>query len=646
MLRGIYVHSTRGKGLDMLGQRQIKHRNVTNPYAPQVYEDYKLFGEIQFVALIHIFLVKYILHMSMEGLHQINTNFLNNKDCMILIGEYVGMKKEWIIAGDNNTYKDQAYEIARMIHCSNLYGYNGYESKVNEFFDKVKGGAQEYSIGRTSVIDAAITTGKRMVSSFRIQQKIYKTIRYNWPQTVVYKPTTSWPDIINSFEADLAVVYNFEVRSLLMAAARRINILAGWDVFGSNSSHRCTTEFVTDALKTCPEYSFNAIFHNSDLSEIFYGTSRHDYEDLEELFDENEVGNLDESLLMCVSLEQKLAYCNFHMNKESDKVVSILAQLPGENPSKFDPLPDSGETSGLSSGSVFAVRELLDSSVDIDLITMANNKLVTALFKQGLATKENLDILFGRSGYASYQIWKLQKQKEERRQPSIWSFITNSRLWKEGCVDKDRRSGLKIRYLNRQDRSQRFVKLMQELTKLVPIGSVLQSVVPSVEQFVSKFGWKCLGDAATKQLLMEWISSSEEGDKVLNMEDNSNPKRRRCDLDSFLTVEDACRHYFDTRSLEEGVWDAAGVPRNIVLNGNRERMQKTGWKIYSGGIRGDLAVKLGTRIAHVYSPSTSCFTRRKDLLAVYEEQVKPVYKERPEMFSGFDKFKYRRDFTC
>lgn len=120
------------------------------------------------------------------------------------------------------------------------------------------------------------------------------------------------------------------------------------------------------------------------------------------------------------------------------------------------------------------------------------------------------------------------------------------------------------------------------------------------------------------------------------MEDNSSPKRRRCDIDSFITVEDACRHYFDTRTLEEAVWDAAGVPRIIILNGNRERMQKAGWRNIKGGIRGDEGLRLGSRIAHVYSPS--CL--------VYEEQVKPTYEDRPQVFSGFDEFKYKRDFTC
>ena len=633
MTRGTDV--TTREGLDMIGQERMRKMNITKCYTDSRWEEHTLFGDdkgTNLLSLVHIFLVKYMIYMSMENLHHINTNFLDNKDCINLIGEFVGLKKEWIITDDINWYRNQAYKVARMIHCCNMYGYEGHESRVNECFDKIKEGAQEYfyNNGRTSV-NEAIETGKNMVYSFRLQQRI-NSMPNLWLCSLVKK-------LKASYEADLAIVYKFEVKSLLMAAVQRINILAGWNAVGSgnyrpkygNHSHLCITEFVTDALKTCRGSGLYDIFHSPYLSEtdIFYDdTERLDYEDLEELFEEYDMGNFDEALLICISLEQKIAYCNFHQNKGNDDVVNILAQLPGENSVyTSEPLPDSED---------FAVRVSFESGVNMESITMANEKLVSALFKQGLATKDNLDILFGRSGYSSYQIWKLQKQKEERRQPSIWSFITNSRLWKEGCTDIDRRSGLKIKYLNRQDRSQKFRSLMQELTKLVPIGSILESVVPSVEQFVSKFGWNCLNDTATKQLLMEWISSYEvRTDKCLNMEDNSNPKRRRCDIDSFLTAEDACRHYFNTRSLEEAVWDAAGVPRIIILNGNRERMQKAGWKSIKGGIQGDEGLRLGSRIAHVYSPS--CL--------VYEEQVKPAYNNRPEIF-GFDEFKFRLDFTC
>lgn len=582
MLRGIYV-TTRGKGLDMIGLKQIKHRNITKSYAPQVYEDYKLFGEIQFVALIHIFLVKYIFHMSMEGLHQINTNFLNNKDCMVLIGEYVGMKKEWIIAGDNNTYKDQAYKVARMIHCSNMYGYDANESKVDKCFTKIRTEAQKYFyfMHRTSVIKEAIATGNRIVNSFRLQQKLYKSM----PAAL-----WTWSDIINSFEADLAIVYNFKVRSLLMDAVGRINILAGWNIFGSISSHQCVTEFVTDALKTCRGYNFKQIFYET-YSDSNRDIWRQDYDQTEELFDGYDVGGLDDALFICIAIEQKVAYCNFHRNKGNDDVMNILSQLREDSKSYIsEPLPDSSD---------FAISDLIyHDCEDIDGLDMANENLITALFDSGMATKENLDILFGRSGYVSYFIWRLQKQKDDRMQRYITSYITRSRIWKEGYTDNDKVSGLKLKYLNKEDRAERF----DELKKHLYLGNSLLSLEPSVGQFIARFGISCLND---NHYLKEFFFLNNASGNAEDRGTGSNLKRRRCDLDSFLNIEDACRHYFDTRSLEEAIWDHVGVPRIIELSRHDKCLGGLmGWKYCDHKVvLGDEAVKVGSRVVHHYDSS-------------------------------------------
>ena len=584
-LRGIYVYNTRRKGLDMIGQKKIKHRNITKPYAPQVYEDNELLGEINLVAMVHIFLLKYILHMSMEGLHQINSNFLNNKDCMVLIGEYVGMKKEWIIAGDNNTYKDQAHEVARMIHCGNMYGYDANESKVDKCFTKIRMEAQKYFyfMHRTSVIKEAIATGKRMVNSFRLQQKLYKSM----PAAL-----WSWSDIINSFEADLAIVYKFEVRSLLMNAVGRINILAGWNVFGSISSHQCVTEFVTDALKTCRGYRFKQIFYEQFCDFIWRRDydQIEDYDRIEELFDEYDVGTLDNALVICIAIEQKLAYCNFHRNKGNDDVMKILAQLPEDSSYTSEPLPDSSD---------FAISELIyHDCEDIDGLDMANENLITALFDSGMATKENLDILFGRSGYVSYFIWRLQKQKDDRMQRYISPYITRSRIWKEGYTDNDKVSGLKLKYLNKEDRAERF----DELKKHLYLGNSLLSLEPSVGQFITRFGISCLND---NHYLKEFFFLNNASGNAEDRGTGSNLKRRRCDLDSFLNIEDACRHYFDTRSLEEAIWDHVGVPRIIELSRHDKCLGGLmGWKYCDHKVvLGDEAVKVGSRVVHHYDSS-------------------------------------------
>lgn len=47
-------------------------------------------------------------------------------------------------------------------------------------------------------------------------------------------------------------------------------------------------------------------------------------------------------------------------------------------------------------------------------------KVVDALFEEGLATDENLALLFGRRGYLSYRIYKLQQEREEQ----MWLYIS------------------------------------------------------------------------------------------------------------------------------------------------------------------------------------------------------------------------------
>jgi len=570
--------------------------NIAEPFDT---EGLSLFnGQTQCVALIHIFLIKYILHMSMENLHLINTSFLDNKDCISLIGEFVGLKKEWIITDDINWYRDQAYEVAHLIHCMNYYhpskydDYHKYDhTLINECFEKISMMAQDYFPGRASVIEAANRMGKKLISKIRSDRIHDKQMA-----------TTRWAEVIKNYEADHELIYKSEIDQLnLTSVSERINILAGWNAIGTNvNPNLCIAEFVVEAMKACSEYSFTDIFSGDiDTGDI----------DIDEESDAYHFGDLDAAVKACIAIEQKLAQCYFHMNKGGDSVMDILDQLPGGSESYVDPPPDDSE---------YALRELVDGVNDIRVVAkwpLDVVRLVAALFNKGLATEDNLGILFGRSGYVSCVVWALQKEKQEKIQPRITSFVTRTRLWKEGCVDNDKLSGLKIKYLNRQERSQKFVELMQQLQLFTSVGSLLQSVVPSVEQFVSKFGWKCLGDVATKQFLVEWISLTTDND--MDMEDNANPKRRRCDLDSFLTAEDACRHYFDTKSLEEAVWDHVGVPRIIILNGNMEIMQKAGWKYYKGGIRGDKSVKLGSRIAHVLPISS----RVPFIICWEEEQV-------------------------
>ena len=137
---------------------------------------------------------------------------------------------------------------------------------------------------------------------------------------------------------------------------------------------------------------------------------------------------------------------------------------------------------------------------------------------------------------------------------SILPYISRRRLWEEGCTDKDEKLGLIIKYLNIGVRKQRF----EDAKKAMPMEKLICYLQPSLEQFAKRFGTANLGFDAS-QYLSNFVDKSKHGSIPKT-------KKRCCKLDSFLTLEEACRHYFDCRTLEEAIWDLIGIPRITVLD--------------------------------------------------------------------------------
>mmetsp|Transcript_23191 Transcript_23191/g.50203 ORF Transcript_23191/g.50203 Transcript_23191/m.50203 type:complete len:800 (-) Transcript_23191:1350-3749(-) len=571
--------------LNTIWKKQVPHENITRSYFKRKLGE----GDTLFVhtdanhwaATCHIFLVKYLLHISMENLIQINKEFLDNQDCMELIGEFVGMKKEWIIS-KKNWYRDQAHEVAHLFHCAASYHY--LETYPLEYFQQIQKFAEEYFPGvRSRAIDAAIKLGTKWIRDIQLgmdQEKVMST--------------SKWGEIIQRYEADHNLLYTVDIQPTLRWAIKRINFMASWDAIGINvDPSLCITEFVTDAVKACKgkhrESFFYEFFNFMDFGPYHrYNADRN--EELSE-FDKCQNENFSHVMKVCLGFEKKLAQCHFHKNKGGNQIQEILDQLPGGKIAySSDPPPDD-----LDGGfKHFSMLGDHDSEID-DVSSWPSDvtKVVDTLFEEGLATNDNLDALFGRSGYVSYRIFQLQQQKEKQRQSSIESFITRTRIWKEGCIDYDTSLGLKIKYLTKIDRRQQF----DDMRKMMPMANFINCLEPSLEQFTAKFGWNNLGI----EYFFDCVSS---GDAVVeeHWHIRIKSKRRRCEMDGFLTVEEACRHYFHSASLEEAIFDLVGVPRLIVLNGDLEKMQKAGWKCCKvKSVLGDKSVQLGSRVAHVYS---------------------------------------------
>lgn len=56
------------------------------------------------------FILKSMLHEKMEALIMIDRHFLSNHDCTTLIGEYAGVKREWLMF-EKDWYNNQALEV-------------------------------------------------------------------------------------------------------------------------------------------------------------------------------------------------------------------------------------------------------------------------------------------------------------------------------------------------------------------------------------------------------------------------------------------------------------------------------------------------------------------------------------------------------
>ena len=209
-------------------------KKITRSYAKQI----DALFDSSLVDMVHIFLIKYMLHMSMENLHQINTNFLDNKDCINLIGEFVGPKKEWIITDNINWYRDQAYEVTILIHCMDCYNPYDPMGISQHYFEKISSFAQEFFPRKTSAIDRAIDIGKKWIQELKLKRKIDKEMS-----------STRWDEIITRYEADRKLLYKHKIQPLLKNAVGRINILAGWNAFGSNVHPDLTTVFALRPLR-------------------------------------------------------------------------------------------------------------------------------------------------------------------------------------------------------------------------------------------------------------------------------------------------------------------------------------------------------------------------------------------------------------
>ena len=560
------------------------------------------FDQCHWTAICQMYLTLYMLHMEIEKLLMINSNFLDNQDCILLIGEFVGIKKELFVK-DKNRYRDQAFEVVRFMHCEDWYFDNN--GGIKESFQKIKEFASEcFPPGQRRLINHVIEIGVQEMKTHSV------ALRQDGMVTAEKRSA-----MIKIYEDDHDFIHRINIQPALAQAVEIINKAVGHNIFGVGVGKRLgVTEFVAEVMKACKIPGECKGVDFTELIECLEGKS---YDcDMKEIQGDYDFPNdecFTKAIFACLLIEQKLAQCHFNQNKWTGTVKAILDQLPGGSEA-YSADPPSEPQEG-----PFHKWEF-EGSRDAEYITNVCEelpdvtKVIDSLVEADLDSNDRLGTLFGRSGFAACRIWCLREKKDAVRDEhySIQSYIISRRPWKEGCTDKDMELGLKIKYLNKDDRKQHF----EQSKKEIPMGKLICYLQPSIGQFAKRFGTANSGFDSS-QYLSDLTEKSQHG---------SITKKRRCELDGFLTLEEACRHYFDCKTLEEAIWDLVGIPRVVVLDhcehlyrrrslvgkSHEGKLKQAGWK-YCGlkAVLGDKSVQLGRRVAYVYT-RTAC--------TIWEEQ--------------------------
>lgn len=162
-----------------------------------------------------------------------------------------------------------------------------------------------------------------------------------------------------------------------------------------------------------------------------------------------------------------------------------------------------------------------------------------------IASDANLTLLFGNKGYVSSQLWELQKSKVdtdvERNKMNICRFVKRYWTWEWGCTIYKPQYRLKLQYLYRDERRERFWASSDN------IRDRRFNMKPSLEEFFDSFGSDCLSI---------WYDSSSS--RNVRDEENGTKRKRLRPLNEFSSMQSACNHFFGTDFLDEALHDVVG----------------------------------------------------------------------------------------
>jgi len=374
----------------------------------------------------HMFINKYTLHMNMENLRLLRINALDNEDCIALIGEYIGLKKEWL-KYEKNWYKDQAIEVLKEFTRS---------EELASQFGILHGCSDTFlSSGHYNQINTALKIGRGMISKMMMSQEKGEKgyMSDNWISDFF-----QWRAYTSGLNLDFNNCY---IRRCSPELVQKLNEIAGYDVLGANhfAHYTTATEFFKEICEVCDKSG------PGSLEDFFLYMD----EELYDLYDDPDEEFTD-ALLRCLLAERRKIQAHFYQimhfldldginciktkaeHSELDKKMliahEVMESLPSElNPLSYRrPLPLPDDDPFLNYPKNFNVRyadHIKFVGGWLDDVT----RVIDALFHRGLATNENLTAIFGNSSMVSYRLYELRKIKAGKNQTSITSFFSRKK---------------------------------------------------------------------------------------------------------------------------------------------------------------------------------------------------------------------------
>jgi len=370
------------------------------------------------VALNHMYLLKQVMHEIMKVLSWADKQFLSSHDCVQAIGGFLGLDREWI-SFEEDWYKNQALEIMQIfVGCKTTEAEFGKLRGHSELFFNSGDFQQIKQLADTANISSPIcSVNSSRASDLQLNAKL-------WEETLdcYIKDHGRFVAIIVPY-LDIAVA---KLNDTVGYGALNVNMIDKRVVRGHRKKSRCPefvlTRFVSDAMEICQH---NCMEFDDFINfvhphyELNYGL---DYEHVDDPFD------FGYTILAALMIERKIAQGFYYLSLSTGMADAVLEKLPaGSRFRRTRPPPMSpSDIMSLTPGKVDR-HDYIDRIKSISRCLSDVTDVIEALFKAGLATNENLTILFGDSSIVSNTIFALQMAKLKVNQTKLTDFWPKKR---------------------------------------------------------------------------------------------------------------------------------------------------------------------------------------------------------------------------